>query len=205
MRNSERILACRSLILEGIDFWKEDLRQTTEVNGSEELFDELNNNITQLQEAELDEDSLEVATLVAGYISLCLEKRSKCEQCKTMLKGSKDSLNDDHYLNILSRGGLTVPSVDLNEFVHSSFAMMDYAHKFIREHGIDDVRAVATKVLDTFAPRATFTCDDHISWGQKFATKSIVNVFFNNLQKVDSDGARKDAVVDFKKLKRQKK
>ena len=165
MRNSERILACRSLILEDIDFWNENLGRTKEINGENELIEDLKNHTTEIQEAVLDDDSLEVATIVAGYISRSLETRSKCKPCKPNFKGDKDSLDKDQYLNLVSRGRLTVPSAELNEFVHSSFAILDYVHKFIRERGIEDVRAVATKILEKFAPCTTFTCTRHVLWG----------------------------------------
>ena len=71
-------------------------------------------------------------------------------------------------------------------------------------HNITKVRKVATKVLDSYAPRAMFTCEKHVDWGQKFATKSIVNVFFNNQENVDNDTVRKDGVKEFKAPKRLK-
>ena len=81
-----------------------------------------------MQDISLDENSMEVATLVAGSISIRLQDRSKCSECKAKLSGSKDDILHDEYFNILDRGGLTVPSAYLNEFVYSSFAILDYAH-----------------------------------------------------------------------------
>ena len=202
--NSERILACRSLILEDIDFWKEDISPASDNSSEDALFCDLNDKVTEIQEVALDENSMEVSTMVAGYISKKLRERSKCQECKTYLAGSKDGVDHDQYLKILNRGGLTVPSSYLNEFVQSSFAVLDYAHGFMRKHNITRVRDTATKILGRYAPRAAFTCEKHTEWGQVFATKSIVNVFFNNQKKVDNDTVRKDTVVGFKAPKRQK-
>ena len=192
------------MILEDIDFWKENLGHAKVISNEETLFRELNNHVTEIQEAVLDEDSMEVATVVAGYISKKLKERSKCETCITNLAGNKDGVDHDQYLNTLSRGGLTIPSSSLADFVRSSFALLDYVHGFIRVHNITEVREVSTKILDRYAPRAAFTCEKHVVWGQKFATKPIINVFFNNQKKVDNDTVRKDNVADFKKNKRQK-
>ena len=150
-------------------------------------------------------DGMEVATIIAGYISKKLRERSKCQACKTNLAGSKDGVDHDQYLKILNRGGLTIPSSYLNEFVQSSFAVLDYAHGLMRKHNITSVRDTATKILGRYAPRVAFTCEKHIEWGHIFATKSIVNVFFNNQKKVDNDTVRKDTVVGFKAPKRQKR
>ena len=35
-----------------------------------------------------------------------------------------------------------------------------------------------------------FTCSEHIEWGIKFATKIIVNVFFNNKQNLPTDSVK---------------
>ena len=204
--NSERILACRSLILEDIDFWKENLGHTNDTSREEDAFFHfLSDKVTEMQETSLDENSMEVATLVAGYISKKLQDRSKCSECKTKLIGSKDDILHDEYFNILDRGGLTVPSSHLNEFVYSSFAILDYAHDHMRKHNVTKVRKAATKVLDSYAPRAMFTCEKHVDWGQLFATKSIINVFFNNQENVDNDTVRKDHVQEFKGCKLRKR
>ena len=66
--NSERILSCRSLIKENINFWEEDLEpdnvQSTMV--LDELFDNQNEEIVK---SVLDIHSAEVATTISGYIA----------------------------------------------------------------------------------------------------------------------------------------
>ena len=41
-------------------------------------------------------------------------------------------------------------------------------------------------------------------WGSKFAMEPVINIFFNNKEKLLNDTVRKDGVVAFKKLKRHK-
>ena len=84
VRNTERILSCRSLINNNINFWKEDLQQP-ERNEDEsyEMIDEiLRDRIEEISESVLDDDSSEVATNLSGYIAKMLLKRSKCKDCE---------------------------------------------------------------------------------------------------------------------------
>ena len=64
--------------------------------------------------------------------------------------------------------------------------------------------ANGNNILHQYAPRVDFTCNDHEERGFNFATKSIINVFFNNKEKNAGDLVKKSAVVDFKKRQRLK-
>ena len=59
-------------------------------------------------------------------------------------------------------------------------------------------------VLSKYFPAFCFTCDLHKEWGFKFASKIIINVFFNNKQKIINATVRKDAVIRFKSRQREK-
>ena len=157
-----------------------------------------------MQESVLDHDSLEVATLIAGYVSKKLKERSKCLVCLSMLSSNKDGIVNDKYLNLMSRGGLTVPCADLADFVQRCFALLDYASELMQKHNITNVKDVARIVLEKFAPMVTFVCDDHVKWGFQFRSKPVINSFFKNKVKVANESVRKDAVAEFKKCKRRK-
>ena len=62
---------------------------------------------------------------------------------------------NDKYLNLLSRGGLTVPSANLADFAGSCFAVFDFVGEHMQKHQIIIVREV-----------------------------SIINVFFNKKEKI---------------------
>ena len=81
VRNTERILSCRSLIKNDINFWKEDLQQPeSSEDESYEMVDEMLRDQTQeILESVLDDDSSDVATIISGYIAKKLLKRSKCK------------------------------------------------------------------------------------------------------------------------------
>ena len=105
-------------------------------------------------------------------------------------------LDENHYLRLLSRGGLTVPSSKLAEFTGNCFAILDYTEDIVRMQGV-------TSILGKFAPKLDICCNTHANWGLKFASKIAINTFFNNKQTVAADLARKDAVVGFKKRQRK--
>jgi len=146
---------------------------------------------------------IEVATTISGYIAKKLLKRSKCELCISKITVSNNDLNNDHYLKILSRGGLFVPPKELADFVCSCFAILDFV-----ESEILAINQSATKlamyVLKLYAPSCEFCCEFHKEWGTTFAAKIVINVFFNNKQKHSKDLIRKDAVTDFKTRQRNK-
>ena len=112
------------------------------------------------------------------------------------------SLQSD--LNLLSRGGLTVPSSFLADFTCYCFAVLDYTDRFIQTHSPVNVRKAANYILSLFSPNIRYACDTHSDWGFRFSSKIIINIFYNNKQKVAAVTVRKDAVVDFKKRQRKK-
>ncbi|MEO0684954.1 MAG: hypothetical protein AAFY76_07890, partial [Cyanobacteria bacterium J06649_11] len=132
--NTERILKCRSLIKEDINFWKENLKPISEDYEDEKLnlIDEaLQGKGEEIFECVLDDASSEVATTISGYIVKKLIKRTKCDTCKQKLTISSDDLQNDEYLRILSRGGLIVPPKELAEFVCTCFAILDFVENDI--------------------------------------------------------------------------
>ena len=201
--NSERILACRSLLKEGIDFWKddEDLCPNTALETPNEslAIAEIRNQSVDILECDLTNSSSEVATTIAGYVSKKLKKRSLCESCLQLLRSNKIDLDNNHYLNILSRGGLTVPSSQLAELTCSCFAILDFIAPTLRRYNVVNVKRVASMILAEFAPKRKIICSTHENWGRQFCFKVIINIFFNNKQKESLDTVRKDSLKAFKK------
>ena len=105
-------------------------------------------------------------------------------------------LQNDQYLTLLSRGGLFVPPKELAEFVCSCFAILDFEGDIL---SIGQVTRSAMYVLKYCGPKCEFCCQYHLDWGIKFASKIVVNVYFNNKQK-----QAKDSVESFKTRQRRK-
>ena len=66
------------------------------------------------------------------------------------------------------------------------------------------VRDAATYVLRKYGPKCDFTCQQHQDWGFHFAVKTVINIHFNNKQKLAADSVRQDSVTGFKKRQRHK-
>ena len=202
VQNSERILACRSLIKEDIDFWKEDLGSDKPVQDFDTLLTTLDEHHTEIMEASLDSDSSEVSCTIAGYIAKKLDKRKQCASCKVLLIANQMDLDENHYLRLLSRGKLIVPSAKLAEYTANCFAILDYTEDIVRLQKISEVRDAYIRILGKFAPKIDFCCDTHINWGLKFASKIVINTYFNNKQTASGDQAREGTLVGFKKRQR---
>ena len=128
MQSSERILKCRSLLKAGIDFWIEEKDSHHEQPII--IPDVLMECESDSLDASLSSDSLEVAHLIAGCVAKKLLTRLKCDHCVSSMTNCKDSSEysvKNKYLDALNRGGHTVPSTALSDFVSSSFANLDYA------------------------------------------------------------------------------
>ena len=153
-------------------------------------------------EASLDSDSSEVSCTIAGYIAKKLDKRKQCASCKVLLIANQMDLDENHYLRLLSRGKLIVPSAKLAEYTANCFAILDYTEDIVRLQKISEVRDAYIRILGKFAPKIDFCCDTHINWGLKFASKIVINTYFNNKQTASGDQAREGTLVGFKKRQR---
>ena len=66
------------------------------------------------------------------------------------------------------------------------------------------VKTSASYVLRRYGPLSDFTCVTSLDWVFNFAIKIVVNIFFNNKQKLLKDIVRKESVTGFKKRQRTK-
>ena len=85
----------------------------------------------------LSEDSREVSCHIAGYIAKKLKKRygSRCNQFLIASPITSESL-EYLYLEILSREGLTVPTLNLANYVSTAFAILDFSYGAISKCGL---------------------------------------------------------------------
>ena len=206
VNQSERILACRSLLKEGVFFWKEDKAPQNDFN-QENFFEKVKSHESNLANIPLCADSREVAAAVAGYIAKKMIENSECVACKSIFSSDDFSIFDKKcFLEIYSRGGLTIPSANLWEFVCEAFSILDYFDKIILKFpGITEKNA-ALIVLDLFLLSAKFVCESENceKWAKNYAQKAIVNTFYNNKSKILTDNVRKDQLKKFKKRQRSK-
>ena len=120
------------------------------------------------------------------------------------ITGSIDIENPDHeYLIILNRGGLTIPSPNLVNYVCDAFAALSATENVLFSHSKVTLRNAAKEALSYMMGCYNFTCENHKVDGQKVVLSTIVNVFFNNKQKTSTASVKKDNVASFKKQKRE--
>ncbi len=107
----------------------------------------------------LSSDSKEVAYTISGYITNKLIKHFQCEMCSLIMVGNdSDKATDKEYFDLLSRGGLTVPSRQIAEFVCACFAILEYADQFIVKNHESTTRDYAEQVLGIYSTKFSFTC-----------------------------------------------
>ena len=153
----------------------------------------------------LSPDSREVNAHIAGYTAKKYLKKIKSSSCcKMHITGSIDIENPDHeYLIILNRGGLTIPSPNLVNYVCDAFAVLSATENILINQSKLTSRNAAKEALSYMMGCCNFTCENHKVDGQKFVISTIVNVFFNNKRKISTASVRKDNVASFKKQKRE--
>ena len=108
------------------------------------------------------------------------------------------------YTEILSRRGLTVPSLNLANYVSTTFAILDFSYGAISKCGLPSRLAAETVLKHVFNRFQTFTYVAHESAGQTFTNRTIANIYLNNQRKISTDAVVTDGVRSFKKRQREK-
>ena len=104
----------------------------------------------------------------------------------------------------MSRGGLTVPSLNLANYVSTAFAILDFLYGAISKFGLPSRLAAETVLKHVFNSFQTFTCEAHEIAGQTFINRTIANIYLNNQRKMSTDALVADGVISFKKRQREK-
>ena len=115
-------------------------------------------------------------------------KSSSC--CKMHITSSIDMENPyDEYLNILIQGGLTIASVNLMNYLCEAFVVLSaFEIVLANQWKLTSINA-AKEALSYMMVCCNFTCENHEVDGQKVILSTIVNVLFNNKQKVSTEAA----------------
>ena len=89
-----------------INIWNEDISPDA---NDESMWSEFEHNLELLESdidsCMLDEEGVEVVTVIAGYIGRQTNKNSKCDLCQELLTRNTGNLSIDDYLKKLSRRG----------------------------------------------------------------------------------------------------
>ena len=204
VNSSEKILKIRSLLKENINFWEEDLSISTNSDEKKKKLTELiSEKKSDVDELIFSKDSREVAVYVAGYVAKkCVDYLKNCDICK-LIGDVNDETEDNSYLIILNRGGLTLPSLGLSEYVINSIAALEYFEGDILSSGLP-VREASGLVLTELFSESTILCNHHSRIGHRYINRTLINIYFNNDRKVKTDSVTKDNVAAFKSVRRTK-
>ena len=204
---SERILTFQSLLKETILFWEEDIRPDIAIKTTLMQCTKCLEVVSpDLENCYLNDDSAEVASVVAGYVAKKMIKRTQCFECKSLLVSTSENecnFQNFAYLLKLSRGGLIFPATDLSHYVCKSFAMLDVAQRVIRNTELPE-RLAAEHVLESNNLPLSFMCEKYAK-SIKLVNRIICNVFFNNTQKAECGQIRKDVIHQFKRRNKKRR
>ena len=206
MNNSQRIILLKSLIMDDINFWKEDVLVDKSSQSIQLLKEEIAGVSNELLQCSLSEKTQEVCTMVTGYIVKKLNERLDCAQCRNKLVANGDDANrdDTKYIDLISRGGLTIPSSTVSKFVSDTFSILDFIDKYVSKYPSLNSREAATVILEEYVGDEDILCHEHAIVGRRRIFLSACNVFYNNKRKELTASVRKDKVEQFKKRQRSK-
>ena len=200
INSSERVLTCRSLLKAGVNYWEEKCEaQCSDAEAIKDFMKKLEDHEGDLFEITLVDDSIEVAQVVAGYAARKLLKKS-CNDCSVHLIDN-NSNDEENYLKLLSRGSLITPSKNLASMVACLFAQIEYISSAIDSK---HVKKFSQTALEKYAPEEEISCEVHREHNRSKVIRIVINCFYNNMQKLATDGVRKEAIADFKKRQRKK-
>ena len=107
------------------------------------------------------------------------------------------------YLQILSRGGLTIPSTNLINYVCTTFAVLKFVDDLITKSGLTVRKAAEHVLIQCFQSFEAFACTTHEAIARKITNSTAVNIYFNNKRKICTDSVAVDRVKKFKKRQRE--
>ena len=152
----------------------------------------------------LSDNTREVGIYISGYIAKKIKNRFE-DCCSEYAIGEiKEDDADSAYLEIISRGGLTVPSYSLSNYVCETFALLDYFNEIINKSDIPARTACKYTLINMFDSNQSISCLNHERKIQLFVNRVISNIFLNNKRKLSTDFVSVDTIKFFKKRQREK-
>ena len=151
----------------------------------------------------LSHDSREVDVDIAGYTAKKYLVKIKSSSCSKMhTTGSADMDYPYHeYLIILNRGGLTIPSPNLVNYLFGPFAVLSATKYVLINQSKLTSRNTAEEALSDIMGCCNFTCEIHKIDRQKVVINTIANAFFNDKRTIPISLVRNDYIALFKKQK----
>ena len=152
----------------------------------------------------MSDDSREVGIYISGYIAKKIKDRFEDCRIEYAVWEIKVGDADSAYLKIISRGGLTVPSYSLSNYVCKAFSQLDYFNEIINKSDIPARTACEYTLINMLDSYQSISCLNHERKIQLFVTRVTSNIFLNNKKKPSTDFVSDDTIKSFKKRQREK-
>ena len=149
---------------EDIDFWNESALVTNPSLNFEKLEQLLEENFVATEETTLTNESEEVSFFIAGYVAKQLHTKTQCDICASRISGCAADVATGSYFDILTRSGLTIPSLELSQYVSQCFAVLNYTDKRVLQQ-CPNLPSRATRQFILRYHCANVLCDYHTAWG----------------------------------------
>ena len=205
MQASGGILSTMSLLKATTNIWNEDTGPDAD---GESMWSEFEHDLELLESdidsCMLDEETVEVLTVIVGYAARQTNKKTKCDLCQELLTLNTGNWSSDYYLNKLSRGGLTTPSpTNLVHYVAKSFAILDCVKIILLNFELPERKLSEYALNCKNAYTYTFSCNNHKDVRRRIH-RIITNIYFNNEQKKLKNSVREDSAKGFKERQRKR-
>ena len=151
----------------------------------------------------MSDDTRGVGIYISGYIAKNIKDRF--EDCRIeyavweITVGDADSAN----LKIISRGGLTVPSYSLSNYVCKAFSQIDYFNEIINKSDIQARTACEYTLINMLDSYQSISCLNHERKIELFVNRVIPNIILNNKRKLSTEFVPVDTIKSFKKRQRK--
>ena len=193
-----------SLLKASINSWNEGISSDAD---DESMWSEFEHDLEFLESDNdscmLDHEGVEVVAVIAGYIVRQTNKNAKCDLCQELLTRNTGNLSSDDYLNKLSRGDLTTPSIDLVHCVAKSFATLDCIKSILLNSELPK-RKLSEYLLNCKNTYPDIFLRNNHKDVRSRIHRIITSIYFHNEQKKLKDSGRKDSVKDFKQKQRKR-
>ena len=101
--------------------------------------------------------------------------------CNGLLTGDSGAENPYFsYFHILLRGGQTIPSTNLVNYICTVFTILEFVDDLIANSGLPVRKAAERVLIHCFQSFDTFACTAHEAIARKFTNSTAVNIYFNN-------------------------
>ena len=161
----------------------------------EEFSEKLSN--IHVEISQLSEESYQVAFTIAGYVAKQILKKINCNLCENKLISLAGNNHGSECLDISTHPVLIYLSQSLADFVAHAFSSLDIASDLISQYtSFTSTKILSEETLHNLVDQVYFSCEEHARV-KKIVINIIINIFYNNKQKITTDSVRKQQVTDF--------